>query len=117
MTQQDPLQTDYSKYRGKCKELSEAACAANPSLMMIRGHYFCPIWNTQEAHWWCEDKHGNITDPSKNQFPSKGLGEYVAFDGTMECAECGKTLQEHDAVFESSYAFCSTRCLMKFVGL
>lgn len=44
--------SDYLKFRGKCKELSEAACAEDPSLALVRGHYYCPIWNVTEPHWW-----------------------------------------------------------------
>ena len=39
-------QSDYLKYRGKCKEMSEALVANNPALRLVRGHYWCPIWNT-----------------------------------------------------------------------
>lgn len=109
--------SDYLKYRGKCKELSEAACAADPNLMLVRGHYFCPIWNRDNEHWWCVDKNGKIVDPSKDQFPSKGLGIYTPFDGLVACAECGKEISETEARFDSRYAFCSSRCNMRFVGI
>lgn len=108
---------NYLEFRGRCKELSEAACAADASLTMVRGHYFCPIWNRDEPHWWCVRPDGTIHDPSKLQFPSRGLGIYQPFDGFVECAECGKEIHEDDAQFESRYAFCSTKCHMRFVGL
>lgn len=60
---------------------------------------------------------GTIFDPTREQFPSKGFGIYTPFDGTVECSECGKTLKEEEAQFESRYCFCSTRCHMRFVGL
>lgn len=109
--------TDYEKYRGKCKELSEQACAADPTLVLVRGYYFCPMWNRNEPHWWCIREDGTIYDPSKDQFPSKGLGTYTPFNGMVECAECGKQMTEDEAQFESNYAFCSGRCFGRFVGV
>lgn len=107
---------DYAKYRGKCKELSEAAVLADPSLTLVRGHYHCPFWGEQ-AHWWTVRKDGTIRDPTAAQFPSRGRGRYEPFDGTAPCAECGKTIQEEKARFESNYAFCSYECHGRFVGI
>lgn len=109
--------SDYLKYRGKCKEMCEEILLKNPSLRIVRGHYYCPIWNTEEPHWWLEDKDGNITDPTKLQFGSKGLGTYTEFDGNVSCSECNKKMKEEEATFESNYVFCSTKCHMIFVGL
>jgi hypothetical protein len=108
--------TDYLKYRGKCKEMSEALVKADPSLTLVRGHYWCPYWG-QQAHWWTKDTDGKIVDPTALQFPSKGSGDYVEFDGTVECSECGKEMKEEDASFHGNYAFCSYRCNGKFVGV
>lgn len=107
----------YLEFRGRCKEMSEAACSEDTTLTLVRGHYFCPMWNTDEPHWWCVRQDGTILDPSKNQFPSRGLGIYTPFDGRVSCAECGKEIDEDEARFDSNYAFCSTRCNMRFVGL
>jgi hypothetical protein len=107
----------YTLFRGRCKELSEAACAADQTLTLVRGHYWCPIWNRDEPHWWTVRPDGTIHDPSKAQFPSNGLGTYTPFDGLVECAECGKVLPEADASFASNYAFCSSRCYGRFVGV
>lgn len=109
-------ESDYAKYRGKCKEMCEALIQSDPSLTIVRGHYFCPFWGEQ-AHWWTVDKDGKIIDPTAKQFPSKGHGEYMEFDGRVSCAECGKEMQEKEARFESNYGFCSTKCNMRFVGL
>lgn len=109
--------SDYQKYRGKCKELSEELIKQNPELTLVRGYYFCPIWNVKEQHWWTKDKDGNIIDPTKDQFPSKGQGFYEEFDGTVKCSECGKIGKEEDFHYESRYAFCSDACHMRFVGL
>ena len=109
--------TEYRQFRGKCKELSEQLCLENPSLMLVRGHYYCPMWNTTEPHWWCKDATGKIVDPSARQFPSKGLGIYTEFDGFIKCAECGKAVNEDDVKTYGNYAFCSTPCICRFVGL
>jgi hypothetical protein len=65
---------DYAKYRGRCREMSEALCAQDSTLTLVRGHYFCPFWGEQ-AHWWCQRSDGTIVDPTARQFPSKGAGE------------------------------------------
>jgi hypothetical protein len=108
--------SDYEKYRGKCKEMSEALAASDATLTLVRGYYHCPIWGEQ-AHWWTKKPDGTIIDPSKDQFPSRGIGDYVEFDGTVECAECGKVIPEEEADIEGNYAFCSYRCHGRFVGV
>jgi len=113
----DTEETNYLKYRGKCKELSEDACFNDPSLKLVRGHYFCPIWNSEEAHWWTEREDGTIFDPTKAQFPSNGLGIYTPFSGIVECSNCGKSLKEEEASFDSNYCFCSYSCHGRFVGI
>ena len=107
----------YKRFRGKCREYSEAACKADPTLTLVRGHYFCPIWNTEEQHWWTVRPDGTIFDPTKDQFPSKGLGVYIPFTGIIECSECGKEVREEDASIDGRYAFCSTLCHGRFVGI
>lgn len=107
----------YLKFRGKCKELSEAAAAADPSLTLVRGHYWCPIWNSNEPHWWTVRADGSIYDPTADQFPSKGHGTYTPFNGIVPCSECGKEMTENEATFVSNYAFCSDRCYGRFVGV
>lgn len=103
--------------RGKCKELSEALVTQDPTLRLVRGHYFCPIWGKQE-HWWCESPEGKVFDPTKLQFPSGGIGDYVEYDGFVECAQCGERMQEQDAHFEGNYPLCkNTNCAMFFLGL
>lgn len=102
--------------RGKCKEFSEAAVASDPTLTLVRGYYYCPVWGEQ-PHWWCKDKDGKIVDPTKDQFPSRGIGEYVEFDGTVKCSCCGKEMKEEDADYDSNYAFCSYECHGRFVGV
>lgn len=111
------MSSDYLEFRGKCKELSEAAVLADPTLRLVRGHYHCPLWNKDEPHWWCVKPDGTIVDPTARQFPSKGLGIYTEFNGRIACSECGKEVTEDEALLESNYAFCSSRCYGRFVGV
>lgn len=110
---------DYTKYRGKCKQLSEELIEKDPTLTLVRGHYYCPTWNTMEPHWWCEKEDGTIVDPSCKQFPSKGEGKYFPFNGIVECAECGFEMKEDDekVIFYGNYAFCSDYCCGRYVGV
>jgi len=107
----------YALYRGKCREMSEALAAEDPGLRLVRGHYHCPFWGEQ-AHWWCVRKDGTVVDPTKDQFPSRGIGAYVEYDGTVTCSNCGKEGREED--FDCShghYCFCSVECHCRFVGV
>lgn len=116
ITPEQERENDYAKYRGKCKEMSEAMVSADPTLRLVRGHYLCPFWGEQ-AHWWTVKPSGEIVDPTKDQFPSRGMGDYVEFDGTVECSNCKKSMREDEAHFESRYAFCSYECHGAFVGV
>lgn len=117
MTQETEQQTDYARYRGKCKEYCEKAVQDDPTLRLVRGWYHCPMWGKQ-AHWWTVKPDGSIFDPTVKQFPTAGFGaDYEEFDGRVECAECGKEIPEEEASFESNYAFCSYLCHGRFVGV
>lgn len=108
---------EYQQFRGKCRELCDQAITADPTLTLVRGHYHCWFWGKQE-HWWTIRPDGSIHDPSKEQFPSKGLGEYEEFDGWVSCAECGKPMREEGVgSAEGYYAFCSGQCHGRFVGV
>ncbi len=115
--QQEEELSNYQKYRGKCKEMSEALCKENPELTLVRGHYYCPIWDSDEPHWWCTKPDGTIVDPTKLQFPSKGHGIYTPFNGYCECANCGKEILEEEATTDGRFAFCSLTCYGQFVGV
>ena len=110
-------QTDYMKYRGKCKEFCEKAIAEDPSLTLVRGWYFCPVWNRNEQHWWTKRPDGTIYDPTAKQFGSKGTGEYTEFDGYFNCAECGKRIHEKECVPMGNYVCCSDSCARRLVGV
>lgn len=96
--------------------MAEAAVAADLTLTLVRGFYYCPVWGKQE-HWWTIRSDGSVFDPTARQFPSKGMGDYVPFDGLVQCAECGKQMREQDASFDGRYPFCSYQCHGRFVGL
>lgn len=77
---------------GKCVEITTAMQVAFPELVRVRGHYYCWVWG-ERAHWWLLDGE-EIIDPTKEQFPSCGNGEYVQWvEGTPEptgsCMNCG----------------------------
>lgn len=109
---------DYKKYRGKCKEMCEELVKADPSLTLVRGHYYEPLWSREDPHWWCVDREGNIIDPTAKQFPTPNIKEfYTEFDGWTECAQCGKSVEESALVQMGNYPVCSDRCAMALVGL
>lgn len=108
--------SNYSKYRGKCKEMCEEAIKEDVSLRIVRGYYIDRDWGSQQ-HWWCIRPDGTVYDPTAKQFPSKGLGEYIPFDGMVTCETCGKVLPEEEAQFASNYALCSSICYGKLVGV
>lgn len=107
---------DYRKFRGQCKPLCEQAIAQDPSLTLVRGWYHCPFWGKQE-HWWLKDCNGEVVDPSKEQFPSKGFGEYEEYTGIAECEQCGKKVEEKDFVMCGRFVCCSVSCACRLVGL
>lgn len=108
--------TDYLAYRGKCREMAEAACAADSSLRLTRGFYHCPIWGKQ-AHWWAVKPDGAIVDPSVKQFPTAGqFADYEEFDGNIECEYCHKSVAEEDAYMYGHHAYCSSKCFGHDVG-
>lgn len=117
MTSAEEQAENYRKYRGKCKEMSEALAESTPGFRVVRGHYFCPLWASNEPHWWCVDEAGVIHDPTRLQFPSQGHGIYEEFNGIIECSNCGKEMREEDATFDSRYAFCSYECHGRFIGV
>ncbi|MFN8758830.1 MAG: hypothetical protein ACK5XA_08480 [Tagaea sp.] len=109
--------SDYLTFRGQCKPLAEAAVAADPTLTLVRGHYYCPLWNREEQHWWTVRRDGSIYDPSRRQFPSAGMGDYTPFNGIVACSNCGTEKPEAAMNFESRYAFCCYACHGQFVGV
>ena len=73
---------------GQCKEVTRQMAETFPELKRIRGHYYCWAWG-ERAHWWLADTNGTIIDPTAQQFPSKGKGEYVTVGGEWKkCSAC-----------------------------
>lgn len=110
-------QSNYTKYRGNCKKMCDNAIKNDPTLTFVRGHYFCPIWNCDNQHWWTVRKDGSIYDPSRKQFPSHGHGIYEEFNGNIDCETCKKTMPEEHARWVGNYAVCSDKCALILVGL
>lgn len=109
------METDYLRYRGKCKEYCDRAVRLFPQLEMKRGHYFDFMWGDQQ-HWWCVRPDGSVFDPTAKQFPSKGYGDYVEFDGFHACEICGEKTKEEEMTTYGHHVYCSTECLMRDVG-
>lgn len=110
---------DYSRYRGKCKAMSEALVELNPGYRLARGWYDCPQWGRQQ-HWWTVRPDGTIDDPTVLQFPAPRTGEYIEFDGWLDCEQCGKSVHEQDPnahTVDNGMIFCSGTCYARCVGL
>ncbi len=114
---EDEIAAGYDEFRGKCYELVRAAITADPTLIPVRGHYMCPLWGDESAHWWCLRPDGTIVDPAARQFPSAGAGFYTPFSGMCVCSHCGKEVPADEAQHASNYSFCSNRCYGRFVGV
>lgn len=111
---EDELNINYIKYRGKCKQFCDEAIEKDPTLKLVRGHYYCPIWGEQQ-HWWTVREDGSIYDPTKLQFPSGGNGVYAEFDGHINCEYCHKSVKEEDAYFVYHHVYCSGECYYRDV--
>lgn len=86
---------------GKCEEITAAMAEAFPELRRVRGHYHCWIWGKRE-HWWLMDGD-EVVDPTAAQFPSKGEGSYVEWEGeepTGMCPNCGEYCYDNEQVHE-----------------
>lgn len=111
---EEQMHEDYKKYRGKCKVMSEELCKQDPTLRLVRGHYYCAAFGEQ-PHWWCEKPDGTVVDPTKAQFPSNGTGVYVEFDGFITCEVCGERKAEAEATIVGHHTYCSGDCYGKDV--
>ena len=99
--------------RGRCREMAEKACAADPSLTLVRGWYADPLWGDQE-HWWGKRPDGTIVDPTAAQFPVPGVTAwYREYEGLFPCRECGAEFAEGEGYMEC----CSGSCYGRMVGV
>lgn len=116
------LKHDYS-LRGKCLVKCLEAVALDPSLKLVRGEYYCPIWNEIEDHCWLVRPDGTIEDPTAAQYPSCGMGQYLPFEDqenpTLQCSECGKDVKFNYAYCcgNGRHFFCTGECFGRFVGV
>jgi len=98
---------------GNCAEITLAMGRQFPGLQRVRGHYMCPVWG-ERAHWWMVDANGNVVDPTADQFPSRGTGEYIPWvEGAQEptgmCPNCGGAVYDGGTV-------CSENCYVEFAA-
>lgn len=107
-----PQESVLANAYGKCASVTLAMASAFPELRRARGFYHCDRWGRRQ-HWWCVAPDGTVVDPTAEQFPSMGLGEYDEVkDGEEDripvgkCMNCGEELYAHD---ESTYV-CSDYC-------
>jgi hypothetical protein len=110
----------YRLLAGKCRLICSAIATTDASSRwrLARGTYWCPMWNCKRDHWWLVSPDGVIYDPTRDQFPSRGSGEYDELDvNNIECGQCGKCGKETDMIQNGNYLFCSDACAMYFVGL
>ena len=113
-------QSDYLRYRGKCKEFCERAIAQDKTLTLVRGYYNCPIDGKQQ-HWWCIRADNTVYDPTVAQFATKGVAAtYEPFDGRFFCEQCGKEIPgvtELTVLNTGRYPVCSVTCGKRLVGI
>jgi len=96
---------------GKCAELTLSMEKEFPELKRVRGHYYCLIWG-ERTHWWLTTQDDDIVDPTKEQFPSKGTGQYVEWvegdkEPTGKCPNCSGHCFNHETV-------CSEKCHIEY---
>ena len=60
---------------GECREICRAMTEAFPELQRVYGYYDCPVWGVR-SHFWCITSNNHVVDPTRYQFPSKGMGHY-----------------------------------------
>ena len=105
---------------GMCSGVTLKMQKAFPELKRVRGWYRCRFWGERD-HWWLVSPEGEIIDPTADQFPSLGGGEYRPIDESNpdqlvrvgKCMDCGgpvyDTLANADAG-NSRPTFCSDKC-------
>ncbi len=107
------IQNNVTESYGTCKEVTLKMQEAFPELRRVRGHYYCAIWG-ERGHWWLIDENGNIVDPTKAQFPSKGIGHYDEWDESQKeltgiCPNCGDYCYDGNSV-------CSEACHISYAS-
>jgi len=54
---------------GNCFFYAAAMAALDPGLTLVRGRH-SKQWPEDTCHFWCEDKDGNVIDPTADQYES-----------------------------------------------
>ena len=113
MTYDEWISANINETYGCCAEATLAMQAAFPELIRVRGEYLCWVWGSRD-HWWLKTPDGTIVDPTKDQFPSKGVGEYQERDEsqpepTGRCPNCG------EYCYNGDYC-CSHDCHVSYVA-
>ena len=62
----------YRLYRGKCKEFCERACLKDPTLTLVRGHYFVQFGILMNRTGGQLDKVALFTTQQQSSFHQKG---------------------------------------------
>jgi hypothetical protein len=104
---------------GKCDEYTLKMQAVFPELTRMKGFYHCPIWG-QRTHWWLITDFGEVVDPTKAQFPSKGTCEYEELlDIELEDRlPCGKCMNCGEEIYKKNFYasdMCSEECGKSFL--
>jgi len=98
----DGLNLNKNKAYGTCEIHSKKMKAIFPELVLVRGHYNCPLDGLSE-HWWLKTEDGLIVDPTIVQFVP-GF-EYIELDESLpeptgKCPNCGEYTFNNESLHE-----------------
>lgn len=103
----------HGQVRGICQSASKAMAAAFPDALRVAAGlvYVHDKYGKERLleHWWCEDAHGGIVDPTASQFGPMGIDEYMEIDLSDTCLPTGRCLYCGDPCFNHS-DHCSEGC-------
>jgi len=93
--------------RGDCAKITLQMKKEFPELQRVRGHYCCDMGGGRRQHWWLKTPDGIIVDPTANQFPSQGHGDYEEWkegnpEPTGRCLYCGDYCYDNNVVCSRS---------------
>jgi hypothetical protein len=97
--------------QARCAQFTREFQLRFPDLRRVAGFYYAADsdWCYGE-HWWCEDVHGKVIDPTGDQFPCQGTGRYVKYDPHQhkvvkgKCMNCGTGLFSREGTYACSQA-------------
>lgn len=83
-------ETNYTKFRGKCEDMSEALCEKDKSLTLVRGYYHCPLWGKQSQMGDVNTKV--VCETEEESLTCKNMKEYGdSMDcERYKCTVCGR---------------------------